>query len=124
MKIYLSLCSPTSGRRQTMTEKQVLDVSCELITLMDKVPGRLEITNIRVYFTSSKNADSTIDTADREFQWTITELREVHLRRYNLRRSALEFFLVDQTNYFINFDKEVRKQCTETMYCKQSSCFA
>ena len=30
-------------------------------------------------------------------------LREIHLRRYNLRRSALEIFLIDQTNYFLNF---------------------
>ena len=31
------------------------------------------------------------------------QIRELHLRRYNLRRTALEFFLVDQTNMFINF---------------------
>jgi hypothetical protein len=27
----------------------------------------------------------------------------VHLRRFNLRKSALEIFLVDQTNSFLNF---------------------
>ena len=31
------------------------------------------------------------------------EVRELHLRRYNLRRTALEVFLVDQTNMFLNF---------------------
>ena len=30
-------------------------------------------------------------------------MKELHLRRYNLRRTALEVFLVDQTNMFINF---------------------
>ena len=40
-------------------------------------------------------------------QWTWNKLREMYLRRYNLRKTALEFFLTDQTNYFLNFDKEV-----------------
>jgi hypothetical protein len=42
-------------------------------------------------------------------QWALSRLREVHLRRYNLRRSALEFFLTDQTNYFLNFSTKVCK---------------
>lgn len=42
-----------------------------------------------------------------DFKWPLSQIREVHLRRYNLRRSALEIFLIDQTNYFLNFKKEV-----------------
>lgn len=42
-----------------------------------------------------------------DFKWPLPQIREVHLRRYNLRRSALEIFLIDQTNYFLNFQKEV-----------------
>lgn len=42
-----------------------------------------------------------------DFKWPLLQIREVHLRRYNLRRSALEIFLIDQTNYFLNFKKEV-----------------
>lgn len=37
----------------------------------------------------------------------MTKLRDVYLRRYNLRRSALEFFLMDQSNYFLNFTTKV-----------------
>lgn len=33
----------------------------------------------------------------------LAQLREVYLRRFNLRRSALELFFVDQANYFLNF---------------------
>ena len=36
-------------------------------------------------------------------RWSLFHLREIHLRRFNLRRSGVEFFLVDQTNYFLNF---------------------
>ena len=67
---------------------------------MDIVPGKLEITTTHVYFYAD-------ETAGQDFQWPLSELREVHLRRHNLRRSALEFFLIDQTNYFLNFNKEV-----------------
>ena len=38
------------------------------------------------------------------FRWSLGEVRELHLRRYNLRRTALEVFLVDQTNMFLNFE--------------------
>uniref|UniRef100_A0A671M502 Neurobeachin-like protein 2 n=1 Tax=Sinocyclocheilus anshuiensis TaxID=1608454 RepID=A0A671M502_9TELE len=40
----------------------------------------------------------------------LSQLREVHLRRYNLRRSALELFFIDQAHYFINFRKGVRNK--------------
>ena len=45
-----------------------------------------------------------------DFKWPLSLIREVHLRRYNLRRSALEIFLVDQTTYFLNFKKEVSRE--------------
>ncbi|KAL9958919.1 hypothetical protein ACROYT_G035996 [Oculina patagonica] len=98
--------SPVSKERQraiSETEKSVLGEVCELITLMDIVPGKLEITTTHVYFYAD-------ETAGQDFQWPLSELREVHLRRHNLRRSALEFFLIDQTNYFLNFNKETRNK--------------
>lgn len=42
-----------------------------------------------------------------DFKRPLSHLREVHLRRYNLRRSALELFFIDQAHYFINFKKKV-----------------
>lgn len=42
-----------------------------------------------------------------DFKRPLSHLREVHLRRYNLRRSALELFFIDQANYFFNFKKKV-----------------
>ena len=47
-----------------------------------------------------------------DFKWSLSQLREIHFRRYNLRRSALEMFLVDQTNYFLNFEKKVSSSIT------------
>ncbi|MEQ2175658.1 hypothetical protein GOODEAATRI_020116, partial [Goodea atripinnis] len=45
-----------------------------------------------------------------DFKRPLSQLREVHLRRYNLRRSALELFFIDQAHYFINFRKKVRNK--------------
>lgn len=38
-----------------------------------------------------------------DFRRPLAQLREVYLRRFNLRRSALELFFIDQANYFLNF---------------------
>lgn len=42
-----------------------------------------------------------------DFKIPLMQLKEVQLRRYNLRSSALEFFLIDQSNFFLNFNKNV-----------------
>lgn len=54
-----------------------------------------------------------------DFKWPLLQIREVHLRRYNLRRSALEIFLIDQTTYFLNFQKEVLNcsSCLHLIQC-------
>ena len=54
--------------------------------------------------------DKTGESVGLDFKWSIHQLREVHLRKYNLRHSALELFLVDQSNYFINFENSKEKK--------------
>uniref|UniRef100_A0A4W3HRR0 Neurobeachin-like protein 2 n=1 Tax=Callorhinchus milii TaxID=7868 RepID=A0A4W3HRR0_CALMI len=89
-------------------EKLVISEDCELITIMDVVAGRLDVTTQHIYF-----FDASVEKEEGvgyDFKWPLSQLREIHLRRYNLRRSALEIFLIDQTNYFLNFKKEVRNK--------------
>ncbi|XP_028319544.1 neurobeachin-like protein 1 isoform X2 [Gouania willdenowi] len=94
-------------------EKLVLWEDCELVTIVDVVPGRLELTTQHIYFyDSSQEKDEGVG---HDFKWPLSQIREVHLRRYNLRRSALEIFLIDQTNYFLNFKKEVRNKVYSRM---------
>ncbi len=50
--------------------------------------------------------------------WSLSQVRELHLRRYNLRRTALEIFLLNQTNIFINFDNKRKRN---KVYSKISS---
>lgn len=48
---------------------------------------------------------------DFDFKVGLDQLREVHSRRYNMQRTALELFLVDQTNYFLNFSSSKVSLC-------------
>ncbi|OWF44124.1 neurobeachin-like protein 1 isoform X3 [Mizuhopecten yessoensis] len=88
-------------------EKLVHSEECELVTLVDVIKGRLEVTTTHVYFF---DCSSNKEEGGEDFKWAVSKLREIHFRRYNLRRSALELFLVDQTNYFLNFQPKVRNK--------------
>ncbi|KAG7265442.1 hypothetical protein CRUP_002251 [Coryphaenoides rupestris] len=94
-------------------EKTVLLEDCELVTVVEVVPGRLELTTQHIYFYDGSQDKE--EGVGHDFKWPLSQIREVHLRRYNLRRSALEIFLIDQTNYFLNFKKEVRNKVYSRM---------
>ncbi|XP_060777738.1 neurobeachin-like protein 2 isoform X2 [Neoarius graeffei] len=92
-------------------EKLVLSEDCELITIVAVVMGRLEVTTHHIYFyDASSEKEETEEGIGFDFKRPLSQLREVHLRRYNLRRSALELFFIDQAHYFINFRKKVRNK--------------
>eukprot|EP00794_Sanderia_malayensis_P017323 gene17323-19056_t len=84
--------------------KVIMTVKCHLVTLMDLVPGNLELTSSHVSFYDEAN-DSLFGAAS-DFRFPLDELIEMHMRRYNLRKSGLEFFLGDSLTFFINFANE------------------
>ncbi|XP_020924321.1 neurobeachin-like protein 2 isoform X3 [Sus scrofa] len=89
-------------------EKLVLSAECQLVTVVAVVPGLLEVTTQHVYFyDGSAERVETEEGIGHDFRRPLAQLREVHLRRFNLRRSALELFFIDQANYFLNFPCKV-----------------
>ncbi|XP_069051092.1 neurobeachin-like protein 2 [Lepisosteus oculatus] len=107
--VYLD--NQTEVDEENQKEKLVLSEECELITIVAVIQGRLEVTTHHLYFydgTSEK--EETEEGIGYDFKRPLSQLREVHLRRYNLRRSALELFFNDQAHYFINFKKKVRNK--------------
>ncbi|XP_064452930.1 neurobeachin-like protein 2 isoform X7 [Mirounga angustirostris] len=89
-------------------EKLVLSAECQLVTVVAVIPGLLEITTQHVYFyDGSAERVETEEGIGHDFRRPLAQLREVHLRRFNLRRSALELFFIDQSNYFLNFPCKV-----------------
>nr|KAF6420831.1 neurobeachin like 2 [Molossus molossus] len=89
-------------------EKLVLSAECQLVTVVAVVPGLLEVTTQHIYFYDcSAERVETEEGVGHDFRRPLAQLREVHLRRFNLRRSALELFFIDQANYFLNFPCKV-----------------
>ncbi|XP_055695703.1 neurobeachin-like protein 1 [Lutzomyia longipalpis] len=88
-------------------EKIIISYECELIVLMSRIKGKLEISATSVAFVdqSQQQQDQRHD-----FKFSLALLREIHLRKYNLRRSALEIFLVDQRSYFVNLTTKTRNK--------------
>ncbi|ELK24974.1 Neurobeachin-like protein 2, partial [Myotis davidii] len=85
-------------------EKLVLSAECQLVTVVAVVPGLLEVTTQHIYFyDGSAERVETEEGVGHDFRRPLAQLREVYLRRFNLRRSALELFFIDQANYFLNF---------------------
>ncbi|KAI9209022.1 uncharacterized protein BJ171DRAFT_437728 [Polychytrium aggregatum] len=98
------------------SERFLCSVECEMILLMTAVKGRLELTTKSLVFYADFHS-TTAELTDyektvlmlveseviRERRWPVQNLREMYLRRYMLRRSALEIFFVDQTSYLFNF---------------------
>ncbi|KAF5395157.1 hypothetical protein PHET_06862 [Paragonimus heterotremus] len=61
-----------------------------------------------------ESSQTTMMPSPIRYTWPLAKIHQVHLRRYNLRRSAIEIFLVDNRNYFFNFDVKVRN----TVFCR------
>ena len=66
--------------------------SCQLITLTEKIDGKIEISDQYLYFydMSEKNDSSDHDASETnsDFKWPLAFLKEIYLRRYNLRREG------------------------------------
>lgn len=105
----------TAGQKE---EKLVTSVYCELVTPMKLTVGRCDLTTTHIYFFEERAAPGEDSSAPspsetdllKEVKIPLDQLREVHLRRYLLRRSAIEVFLIDRSNFFLNFKRRERNK--------------
>ncbi|KAI8824082.1 uncharacterized protein EV422DRAFT_305900 [Fimicolochytrium jonesii] len=100
-------------------QRLIFSTECDMILLMTPVKGRLELTATHLIFTADiKSTTADLCEAEREAvitlmtdnrawlkerAWPLEDLTDCYLRRYMLRRSALELFFVDKTNHLFNF---------------------
>eukprot|EP00698_Gefionella_okellyi_P026273 TRINITY_DN9942_c0_g1_i1.p1 TRINITY_DN9942_c0_g1~~TRINITY_DN9942_c0_g1_i1.p1 ORF type:complete len:2968 (+),score=749.63 TRINITY_DN9942_c0_g1_i1:68-8971(+) len=87
-------------------EDLVVQMSCELVLPMLTVQGQFEVTTLALYFKPDQK--QTIDdprkfSALKDRKWPMSEISQIHFRRFQLRRSAIEIFTTAKTNYFFNF---------------------
>ncbi|VDM35937.1 unnamed protein product [Hydatigera taeniaeformis] len=103
---------------------EVMRAPCQLISLIRTVPGWFAITPTSLHFlqnhaepvsceidvTRADQFRKSDGTKDFSIELNMNDIREVHLCRYNLRRSAIEIFLIDLQNYLFNFPANHRNK--------------
>ncbi|XP_057507960.1 BEACH domain-containing protein C2 [Actinidia eriantha] len=96
-----------------LDESIVLELPSSMVRPLRVLRGTFQITTRRINFIvdnteSSPTGDELDHSSDSRVQekdhsWLMTSLHQIYSRRYLLRRSALELFMVDRSNYFFDF---------------------
>ncbi|CAH8515711.1 unnamed protein product [Heterobilharzia americana] len=73
------------------------------------LPTGYKVVSLKINEQEAKSDDSS-SLLCIQYTWSLSKLREIHLRRYNLRRSAVEIFLENNSNYFFNFETKIRNK--------------
>ena len=60
---------------------------CHLVTLTEKIEGKLEISDKFLYFFDESPKKEDAET-NADFKWSVASLKEMFPRRYNLRRTG------------------------------------
>ncbi|RLM73593.1 BEACH domain-containing protein C2 [Panicum miliaceum] len=102
-------------------ERIIVELSSLMVRPLKVVRGTFQVTSKRINFImEERSSDSNVDDAastsgqcdqqDKDRSWLISSLHQIYSRRYLLRRSALELFMVDRSNFFFDFgDIDARK---------------
>ncbi|KAJ8748905.1 hypothetical protein K2173_013339 [Erythroxylum novogranatense] len=96
-------------------ERIVLELPSSMVRPLRVIRGTFQVTSRRINFivdaTDINSMDGTESSESKDQQkdrnWLISALHQIYSRRYLLRRSALELFMVDRSNFFFDFG------CTE-----------
>ncbi|XP_061347009.1 BEACH domain-containing protein C2-like [Gastrolobium bilobum] len=96
-----------------LDERIVLELPSSMVRPLRVVQGTFQVTNRRINFIVDKSETSTtmdglnfgFEAGDQEKDrsWLLSSLHQIYSRRYLLRRSALELFMVDRSNFFFDF---------------------
>ncbi|XP_052194937.1 BEACH domain-containing protein C2 [Diospyros lotus] len=94
-------------------ERIVLELQSSMVRPLRVLRGTFQITTRRINFIVESidsistgngldhSSESRVQEKDRS--WLMSSLHQIYSRRYLLRRSALELFMVDRSNYFFDF---------------------
>uniref|UniRef100_J3LFJ9 BEACH domain-containing protein C2 n=1 Tax=Oryza brachyantha TaxID=4533 RepID=J3LFJ9_ORYBR len=107
------------------SERIIIELPSLLVCPFKVVRGTFQVTSKMINFIIDEHmsdSDSYMDDAastsgqydqqDKDRSWFISSLHQIYSRRYLLRRSALELFMVDRSNFFFDFE--------DTEACKQA----
>ncbi|KAJ4905364.1 WD-40 repeat family protein / beige-related [Raphanus sativus] len=91
-----------------LDERIVLEVSSSMVRPLRVVKGTFQITTRRINFLVDMSEGQHVDGSEsgdqeRDRSWLMSSLHQIYSRRYQLRKSALEIFMVDRSNFFFDF---------------------
>ncbi|KAL2570147.1 hypothetical protein AAZV13_18G170300 [Glycine max] len=96
-----------------LDERIVLELPSSMVRPLKVIRGTFQVTNRRINFivdnsetsTTMDGSDSSVETGkqEKDRSWLMSSLHQIYSRRYLLRRSALELFMVDRSNFFFDF---------------------
>ncbi|OIT25076.1 PREDICTED: BEACH domain-containing protein C2 [Nicotiana attenuata] len=94
-------------------ERIVLELPSSMVRPLKVSRGTFQITTRRINFIVDNigtnvvgdglNCSSEEKVQEKDRSWLISSLHQIYSRRYLLRRSALELFMVDRSNFFFDF---------------------
>uniref|UniRef100_A0A6N2L8F9 BEACH-type PH domain-containing protein n=1 Tax=Salix viminalis TaxID=40686 RepID=A0A6N2L8F9_SALVM len=93
-----------------LDERIILELTSSMVRPLTVMRGTFQVTTRRINFIvniTESNADgmesSESGVQDKDHSWLMSSLHQIYSRRYLLRRSALELFMVDRSNFFFDF---------------------
>ncbi|KAA0049017.1 hypothetical protein IC582_012315 [Cucumis melo] len=93
-----------------LDERIILELPSTMVRPLRVIQGTFQVTTRRINFiVDSSDLNTTMDSSckpkdqEKDRTWMMSSLHQIHSRRYLLRRSALELFMVDRSNYFFDF---------------------
>ncbi|XP_048634258.1 BEACH domain-containing protein C1-like [Brassica napus] len=90
-----------------LDERIVLEVSSSMVRPLRVVKGTFQITTRRINFlvdiSECQDVDGKSGDQERDRSWLMSSLHQIYTRRYQLRKSALELFMVDRSNFLFDF---------------------
>ncbi|MED6181789.1 BEACH domain-containing protein C2 [Stylosanthes scabra] len=96
-----------------LDERIVIELPSSMVQPLRVLHGTFQVTSRRINFIVDNSACSTpMDGLDinskawdqeKDRSWLMSSLHQIFSRRYLLRRSALELFMVDRSNFFFDF---------------------
>lgn len=94
-------------------ERILLELPASMVRPLRVLRGMFQITTKRINFVADKSEsigmgdglDCNIENKvqEKDQSWLMSSLHQIYSRRYLLRRSALELFMVDRSNFFFDF---------------------
>ncbi|KAF8412352.1 hypothetical protein HHK36_000314 [Tetracentron sinense] len=98
-----------------LDERIILELSSSMVRPLRVIRGTFQVTTKRINFVVVDHIDDNAveDEFDSCFEirdkkkdrsWLMSSLHQMFSRRYLLRRSALELFMIDRSNFFIDFE--------------------